>query len=456
MRKAGYSVFDEVTVLTGISENIRDEFVERGGYEPLRNLVDVIDNRNADVYLDNLYRENIILNLHKRGFNLMEPVREGDKEVIPYKLFRKMDSESVLDWYEIYLSRLTIGSTSKVLDEADIDFDDEYFNRMDSGEEAGIPIDFAGDDINLEQMRCLPFISDQLGGYYDGTFNILAGHSSVGKSNLYVTIAMALLHYDRKILIISNEQRIKQFKDNFLVWVLYKYFRYYSVTRKKIRKGALTDEDKKMRQKAQEFWREKYKGRVKFIAISDADMRLVKKKIREYVLGFGYDTVIYDTMKIDFTESTTDQTWVQLIKDSREFDKIAKKYNILMLCSLQLAMNTKGKLFMDGSELSMSKQIIEILESMLMLRSMYSEELTKDNKKYYCNPFRLKKVGDKWVEEEYEPDPTRVYKGLFIGKSRNGANSNDTGIAYLLEYDGNHGIFKEVAQMRPKNVWIGR
>ena len=89
------------------------------------------------------------------------------------------------------------------------------------------------------------------------------------------------------------------------------------------------------------------------------------------------------------------------------------------------------------------------------MRSVYTEEVTKDNKKFYCNPFRLKKTDSGWVEEEYDPDPSTVYKALFVGKGRNGSNSNDTGVGYLLAFDGGHGIFREVAQARVKHGWLG-
>ena len=400
LRKQGYTVFDEVTILSSVSENIVEAFQERGGFETIKNMTDVVNVKNAEIYLDNLYRENIILGMCNDGFNLLTPVDWNGKEVIPLKLFRKMDSESVLDWYESKLSAYGTGFTSRVLEEDYIDFDDEYFESMDSGEDTGIPFDIAGDDINLEEMRCLPFLSNQIGGYYDGTFNVLAGHSSVGKSAMWTTIAMALAYRGRKILIISNEQKKKVFQDGFLVFILYKYFRYYDITKKKIRNASLSDKDKEMRKKAQEYWRKNYKDKIKFISIADADMKLVKKKIRENVLSYGFDTVIYDTMKLDFDDTNNNQTWVSLIKDSRDFDKIAKKYNIIMLASLQLAMNSKGKLFLDGSELSMSKQSIEVMETLLLMRSVYTEEVTKDNKKFYCNPFRLKKTDSGWVEEE--------------------------------------------------------
>lgn len=455
LRKAGYSVFDEVTILSSVSDNVATAFQERGGYETLKNLTSVVNVKNAEIYLDNLYRENIMLGMFNDGFNLLKPIEWNGKEVIPYKLFRKMDSESVLDWYESRLSAYGTGFTSKILEEDYIDFNDDYFERMDSGEDVGVPFDIAGDDINLEEMRCLPFLSNQIGGYFEGTFNVLAGHSSVGKSAMWTTIAMALAYRNRKILIISNEQKMKVFQDGFLVFILYKYFRYYDLTKKKIRSASLNDKDKEMRKKAQDYWRKNYKDKIKFIAIADADMKLVKKKIRENVLTYGFDTVIYDTMKLDFDDNNNSQTWVSLIKDSRDFDKIAKRYNIIMLASLQLAMNSKGKLFLDGSELSMSKQSIETMESLLLMRSVYPEEVDKENKKFYCNPFRLKKTENGWVEEEYEPDKTAVYKALFVGKGRNGANSNDTGVGYLLAFSGNHGIFREIAQARFKHCWIG-
>ena len=457
IKSLGFSVVDEVTILTSMPDNIVESFQKIGGYETIKNITDVVNIQNTEVYIDNLYRENIILKLWDDGFNLIKPIIDTNgKEIIPIKLFRKMDSEGVLDWWESRLSSYGTGYTTKILEDNYLDFDDKYFENMDSGEETGVPFDFAGDDINLEEMRCLPFISNNVGGYYDSTFNVLAGHSSVGKSCIWTTICMALLHYGRKILIISNEQKMRVFQDNFLVFILYKYFRYYDITKKKIRSASLNDKDKEMRKKAQEYWRQNYKDKVKFISIADADMSLVKKKIRENVLMYGFDTVCYDTMKCSFSDNSSDQTWVSLIKDSREFDKIAKKYNIIMLASLQLAMNSKGKLFLDGSELSMSRQSIEVMESLMLMRSVYSEELDKDNKKYYCHPFRLKKTDSGWVEEEYEPDPTGVYKALFVGKSRNGANSNDTGIGYLLAFDGNHGIFREVAQARFRHASIGQ
>ena len=451
LRNKGYSVLDEVTVFSNSQDTVLEGFNERGGYQTIQNLMDIVNIKNWESIIDNFNKSNIILSLHKNGFNLTNSINDNGKEVIPLKLFQCMDSDSVLDWYENKIASFGTSYTSKVLEEEELDISDDFVQKLEEGVEAGVPFDYCGEDINLDEIRCLPFLSNQISGLMDGTFSILGGYSSTGKTTMWITILMALAHYGRKILIISNEQKAKVFKISFLVWILYKYFRYYDITKKKMTNGDFTDENKKYIKKAQQYWQENFKGKFKFIAIPDADMSLVKKKIRQNVLQDGYDVVLYDTFKMDFNDTNTDSMWVGLLKDSREFDTIAKKYNIVMLASLQLTINTLGKLFLDASVLSGSKQIKEVVENLLLLRSVYTEELDKTNYKYYCRPFQLNKVGDKWIEEEYEPDPTAVYKMLFVDKNRNGNNSIDTGVAYLVRFDGQHGIFKEVAQCRPKH-----
>jgi len=453
IRNKGYTSFDEITVLSSISEDGELGFNERGGWESIQTLIDIINNKNWDIYLDTLYRENLIINFYNSGFNLLSSIKENGKEIVPLNLFRKMDSESVLDWYESRLSNFSTGYSTRILEEEELDLDDEFFESCDAGLECGVPFDKAGEDINLEDINCLPFLSRQIGGLADATTSIIGGYSSSGKTTLFITILMALIYRGRKTLVISNEQKVKVFKASFTIWILSKYFRYYNLTKKKLLSGDLTEEDKKYRKLAQEYWRKNCKGKIKFIGIPDADMSLVKKKIRENVLRNGYDAVLYDTFKLDLGDKN-DQAHITLLKDSRELDKIGKKYNIIMMASLQLAINTLGKLFLDASVLSMSKQIKEVLENLLLMRIVYSEELDPQNSKYYCRPFQLKKINDKWIEEEYIPDPSATWRMLFIDKCRMGESSSDSGTCLLLKFDGSHGIFRETAYCRPRHGYI--
>ena len=450
IRNKGFYSLDEVTILSNLSSDAIDRYEDIGGWDSIQRQIDIINTQNFDVYMDILYRENVLIHMYDDGFNLLKEIDINGKKIVPLKLFRKMSAEEVIDWYEARMNSYGTGYSSKILEEEEVDFTDEFIESCKEGEENGVPFDIAGYDINGEEMNCFPFLSRQIMGLLPGTFTMMGGFSSVGKSSWWITVLMALLHYDRKILIISNEETVKKFKVKFIVWLLGKYSRYFKLTKKKMTGGDISEEARAELSKIQTYWRKHYKGKVKFIAINDADMTIVKKKVRENVLRYGYDTVLYDTFKIQENDFTSSRQDLSLIRDSRELDKLAKKYNLIMLASVQLAEYMKGKLFLDASVLSQSKQTKEILENLFLMRTVYPEELDEKNK-FYCHPFRLKKVNDKWIEEEYKPDPMGVYRALFVEKCRSGTNSSDNGIGYLLKFSGDHCIFREVAQARFKH-----
>ena len=450
LRGKGFYSLDEVTILSNLSSDAIDRYEEMGGWDSIQHQIDIINTQNFDTYMDILYRENILLHMCDDGFNLLKEIDVNGKKIVPLKLFRRMSAEEVTDWYEARMNSYGTGYSSKILEEEEIDFDDEFIESCKEGEENGVPFDIAGYDVNGEEMNCFPFLSRQVMGLLPGTFTMMGGFSSVGKSSWWVTIIMALLNYDRKILIISNEETVKKFKVKFMVWLLGKYSRYFKLTKKKMTGGDISEEARAELTKIQDYWRKHYKGRLKFIAINDADMGIVKKKVRENTLRYGYDCVLYDTFKIQENDYSSSRQDLALVRDSRELDKLAKKYNLIMLASVQLAEYMKGKLFLDASVLSGSKQVKEILENLFLMRTLYPEELDEKNK-FYCHPFRLKKINNKWLEEEYKPDPTGTYRALFVEKCRSGANSSDNGVGYLLSFDGDHCIFREVAQARFKH-----
>ena len=451
LRKKGFYSLDEVTILSNSTEDVIERYEAYGGWDTIQHQIDIINEKNFDTYIDILYRENILLNMYSDGFNLLNEIDIGGKKMAPLKFLRTLDSESVLDWYEARITSYGSGYSSKIIEEEEIDFDDEFIESCLEGLENGVPFDIAGYDVNGEEINCFPFLSRQVNGFLEGTLTMMGGYSSTGKSTWWVTVIMALLYRGRKVLIISNEESVKKFKIKFMVWLLAKHNRYFKLTKKKMMSGDLTDEDRKQLASVQAYWRENFKGKVKFISIADANMSTVKKKARENILRYGYDALLYDTFKLDFDTAGNTRQDLSLIKDSRELDSLCKKYNVIGLASLQLAINTIGKLFLDSSVLSNSKQIKEVLEGLFLMRNVYDEELDPDNKKYYCKPFRLKKVNDKWIEEEYTPDRTAVWRMLFADKTRSGSNSSDTGVAYLLKFDGDHSIFRESCQCRPKH-----
>lgn len=453
LRKKNLNVLDEVAVTANLTEEMTDAWTERGGWRTIENVVDVVDTSNFATYMDDLYKGNIILGLHRDGFNLLTQIEERGKKYRPIDLFAKMNSEQIIDWYEARLTAAGTGYSSRVLEEEEIDFDDEFLEDCSEGCGEGIPFDYAGiDEVDGEPVSCLPFLSKQVNGMALAGSNCIAAHSGVGKSTISIPILMGLMHQGKKVLVISNEEKVKRFKIKFLCWVVYKYFKYYGVTRKKLLTGELTKEDKDIIKKAQEYWRANFKGSIRFISIPDSDMSLVKKKTREAVLRYGYDVLFYDTLKYSFDDSQSKE-YLSLIRDSRDLDEMAKKYNITVIYSLQLALSSLGKLWLDASCLSMSKAVKEVQENLFLLRNVYPEELDPKHK-LYCHPFRLERENGRWVEKEFYADPAANWKLLFVDKCREGVDSNSDGKCYLLRFDGSHSIFIEKAMARPCHGYI--
>lgn len=454
LRKKGFNVIDEVSILSNSSEAVVDRFNELGGYETVRHMMDIINPSNIDVYLDQLYRENMLCSMYLDGFDLFKEKIIKDKKFVPLDLFRRMTCEQVLDYYETQLSGYEVGQSSKILEEGFIDFDDEWLEALKEGLENGVPFERSFDDINGNSINCFPFLSRNISGFLKGTTTALGGFSSAGKSTLWITILMSLAYSGEKIVILSNEERLTKFRLKFLVWCLAKYNRYYKLTKKKAMAGDIDSESNRQIKIARNFWRQNnLQERILFVAIEDADISVVSKKIREYTLKYGCSTYLYDTFKISAESMKDTRQDLSLVKDSRTLDKLAKKYNLIMLYSIQLAEAQKGRLWLDSSLLSNSKQIKEQLEGLFLLRNVFDEELDPSSK-YYIRPYRLVKKGDVWTEEDYEADRSRVWKVLFLEKTRNGANSSDTNTAYLLSFDGDHAVFRETCMCRPRHGQI--
>ena len=422
LREKKCTVFDEVSVLTYVPEDVRDRLEASGGFKAIKNMADCVNNQNYESYLDNLLKSNMIIDMHKFGFNLLEPIKYEGKTINPLKLFAKMSSEQVTDWYTSKLESFGTGYSSRVLEEEELDITDEFIESLERGEEAGTPFEFFDDDCMGNPVEALRYFSKQVNGIPDG-MTIIGGYSNVGKTTMVLSILMSMMHEGRKCMIISNEQRSKAFKIGFLLLILTKHFNYYNLTKTKLINGNISKED------------------------------------REYItkaLNRGVNTCVYDTFKIDLS-TNNDNSWLSLIQDSRRFETLSRKYpGTQVICTLQLAINTLGKLFLDSSVLSMSKQIKEVCDLMILCRSMYQEEFDPSSK-YYCNPFKtvLNKNTNQWENVGWQPKDDMVYRAVFIEKSRSsGAVSSDTGIGYIFSFQGAWGLWSDAAKARFKHGWI--
>lgn len=452
IRDKGCNTFDEITFLSHANEDLKNKINnEFCGFRQIQNVMDAVPLNNYDSFLDDLNKSNIILSLYKKNFNVLnEMVLDNGKTVIPFELFKKLTASEVIDFYEGTLANLdTKINSSKIIEEAYIDFDDVFLSKLEQHEEMGVSFSDAGVNINGEAIRTFPFMSGNILGLKHGTLNCWAAHSGAGKSTYMITVLMSLIAQGERIIMISNESQISDIKIQFLVWVLTRCLDYWDISKKKLISGNLTEKDREKIKEARKWWLKHYAKSVRVVSLSDADSRLTCQLIKKNITRGGFSCFLVDTFKLSIDGNSNDTFWMSLIKDTRSLTEIAMKYNVIGLMTVQLALNSLNRCWIDASCLSNSRGIKETLSNLIMFRKVTDIELDP-NSAYYIHPFRTKQDADgTWYEEEYLPDRSKVWRLFFIDKCRRGADSNDTGVAYLVRYDGDYCSFYESAKARP-------
>lgn len=457
IRDKKYHTFDEITFISHANEDLRDRINEEfGGFKQIQNVMDAVSLKNYDTFLDDLNKSNIMLSLYRKNFNLLDEMTlDNGKKVVPFQLFKKFTASEVIDFYEGTLSTLdTKINSSKIIEQGFIDFDDIFLERLEKKEEVGVSFGEAGENIHGEKIKTFPFMSSNILGVKHGTLNCWAAHSGAGKSTYMITVLMSLISQGERFTVVTNESSVSDVKVQFLVWVLTRCLDYWEVSKKKLVSGNLTAQDKQKIKEARKYWKEHYAKSVKITSLSDADARLTCQIIKKDITRGGYSGFLVDTFKLSMDGGNNEAFWMSLIKDTRALTEIAMRYNVIGLMTVQLALNSLNRCWIDASCLSNSRGIKETLSNLIMFRKVTDAELDPGSP-YFIHPFRTKQKEDgTWYEEDFLPDRSKVWRLFFIDKCRRGADSNDTGVAYLVRYDGDFCCFYETSKARPTHKLI--
>ena len=461
LKEKNVTIFDEVTILSNFNEDVINKLQEIGGYRAISNLMDIVNLNNYDFYADEFAKSEAILKLFDMGFDLFKEVKVGKNMKRPIDIFKNLNAQEVLNFYDMQLSSIDISTVSHdVLDECCIELSDEVIDELQDGSLNGIPFDSFGEDDDGKEITVYPVLSKFLNGYLPGTTNAICGYSSTGKSCLWTSIILGLLYRNQSCLVISNEMNKTPYIMNIITWIAYKKFHNYTLTKDKLRSGNLNAEEKELLNKIKRFWNENYKDKLFFVHIPDSNIEIVKRKVKQYAIRKNINFFLVDTLKCEIGEMNgNDNVWLNLIKQTRIIDELAKRYSLCAGVSIQLTSATKGKLFLDESVISMSKQVVEVCESMLCIRNVYDVcELTPGTKEY-LRPFRLElnPVTGKYELKDYIITGDELnynYKVIFCVKNRNGVNTETSGQAFLYAFVGQQAVFKESYRCRPVHGYI--
>lgn len=287
------------------------------------------------------------------------------------------------------------------------------------------------------------------GGIFKGV-HFLGATSGMGKTtwNFPFYILPLLLSKDEnnqmneKILIIANEQDKKTFQKMFLV-AIYSYI-YRNVKensklnnrfihRHRLERGTSTDLDKKLINDTYNFYIKNFRKRVKFVFMPMFN----KEDIETCILSNarrGYKNIILDTLKAE------QKGEYQLLSNlATRLDMIAKANDLRIIATVQLAIYTMNRKYLDHTCLAESKQIVEIAEHSLYFRYTDEEEISSLTVNKYTDIISDGKVIDVSIEQivpsdiqsmlakgrENNPDLFRNMKLMlvFVGKNRHGESN---------------------------------
>lgn len=415
---AGFRKFDNITVY-GFLQNkpeVKETFDNYGGYREVENLKQLVNVENVDAYFDKIAKLNTLNSLCKLTFDSFEDVSKFDK----------MSSQQVYDYFEYKLSDISIESTHDVEEESLV-IDDEFIEECNTGDAVGI-----------SYAKNCPIMNYLTLGVPLGEMFMIAGHSGVGKSSfVFENMVLPMAEEGVKVAIVSNEMRSKDYKIMLLAHILTKELNYWGLTRKQIKMGHFTNEQREMLNKAKKISQEKYSS-LGFIKLFDNDIGKVLKYIKKKSKR-GYQIFVWDTMKSD--DSLDEKMFLQLLINSRKVFQLASKENIAIIPTYQLALYTVNQRYLDASCLANGKQIKEVFSEMIYMRQLWQDEYTGE--KYDCKAYQLQKNEDgKYtkVKRMIELDKDKKYIVAFLDKTRNDEDKQQV----LYEVNGRFNSWKEI------------
>ena len=415
---AGFRKFDNITVYGFLQNkpNVKETFEDYGGYREVENIKQLVNVENVDAYFDKIAKLNTLEALCELTFNSFEDVSKFDK----------MSSQQVYDYFEYKLNDMSITSIHDVEEESLV-IDDEFIEECNTGDAVGI-----------SYAKNCPIMNYLTLGVPLGEMFMIAGHSGVGKSSfVFENMVLPMAEEGVKVAIVSNEMRSKDYKIMLLAHILTKELNYWGLTRKQIKMGHFTNEQREMLNKAKKISQEKYSS-LGFIKLFDNDIGKVLKYIKKKSKR-GYQIFVWDTMKSD--DSLDEKMFLQLLINSRKVFQLASKENIAIIPTYQLALYTVNQRYLDASCLANGKQIKEVFSEMIYMRQLWQDEYTGE--KYDCKAYQLQKNEDgKYtkVKRMIELDKDKKYIVAFLDKTRNDEDKQQV----LYEVNGRFNSWKEI------------
>lgn len=414
----GIKNFDEISLLSFLGDypELKAEYEDKGGWKSIAEYTDILDEDNIEAYYNELIKNNLLIQLDKKGFDITTNM----------KVFSKLNTaDEVIDYLDAQLNSVALNITH------DLKLETLQYTKQDIEDKKN------GTQIGLQFSESCPLLNSFCNGIPRKGLTMFASYTNGGKTSfVFEDIVMPMIDQKIKVCVISNEQDSIVFKDLLYLHVLTHDLDYWNITRTKLKDLDFSKEDWEYFNKANEIIENKYKNYVLFQRVYDYSMKNVKRTIKKLARQ-GFELFIYDTFKVD---ATTDVVWQSFLNDSKELFQISSKEGVAIITPVQIALSTKGRIrYLNESVLSNSKQISEIYEEIFMFRDIWKDEYSNGQEGKRITPYKYKKDEDGFtnIREEIPINASdgKHYKIFFHCKSRNGEAGRNVMYEFIPKYN---------------------
>lgn len=391
MRKAGYSVADSMSIYEYLEDKktLKKGFDKRGGYDSIKEITGLLNLNNLDVYYDELAKNNLLIRLYNKGFNVLANL---DK-------FKDMSAEEVYDFMEFQLADTSIGKIEKAQVKDLSDGYDEYIKEWDQGRDVGFKIG-------------LSMLNYQLLGIHKKNLLLHLAGIGLGKTTSAIAwyVIPAVKNGDN-VTIIANEQQESEWRQMILATVVFNELHkaVSGLDRHKMLTGKFTEEQKIALHEAEQ-WLKSQAGKIAFVETQDYDATNLKKIIARQS-KIGYSLFLCDTVKP--VDDSSDRSWGQFSEVAKGLFLAAKKYDVAVVATMQLSAEAMARKYLDITCIGKSKATAETAGSVVMFRPLVKAEKEKIEAYSYDKD-------DRRIKHAIPLDPNKEYIMIFTPKNRYG------------------------------------
>ena len=458
-----YTELDEHTVLSFVQNNKKTlkEYEEYGGWESIKKVMELANVNNTPAYVDDLAKNNLLLNLRDIGFNITEDIYIDGKRINAFDdLFDTYTAKEVEQFYEGLLSKSSVESISQQVTMENVIFTKEDREKLKEREYAGTPYDImfsytekeigVSNDDSEKFIYSLPMLSSITNGLHNGNGNTqILAHSNVGKSSItFFNFILPLIYRGESVIIVLNEQDRIYFSTMLYSFIASNIFKYYNLTRKKITNGDFNEKEEQLMEDISQFLiRRGFEDNLKFITMEDFNVDEVMRICKPLICHQGFSAILIDTLKAQ--DSSANNYVGAMTEAVKRLDSYGNKYKVKILLTQQLTSATEMQnAYLTSAEISECKAVKTVSDVLLLMRKVVNNlELDSSNKDYFLRPYKLQKTElGKWrkryISFTDEEIKNNFYRLVFVNKNRWGQADD----VILLRFDGLSGRFIEIGQ----------